>query len=173
MQRSLTVHLDSTTKTLYITGNGDISWKDTVVFSEVTEHIVIEGDGVYCTNASNLFANFTQLVDIEGFIDTKDCKDMSYFYSGCAKLIKPITNLDTRSAEEFDFFHNDNHSLTSVKFNSTHNGFKFLKMFYHCDLLTNIEGISIPSTYDFNTVSDNSIVIGLLSGNFKESIING
>lgn len=163
MTRSLTIFFNSDTKTLYISGNGEITWKDTVVFSEVTEHIVIEGNGVFCTNASNLFANFEYLVNIEGTIDTSKCKDMSYFYSHCHRLIKPIADLDTSSAEEFDFFHNDNESLRSAVFNSTLNGVKFAKMFNNCTSLASIEGLSIPDGVDLVSVSNVEFVIFLLS----------
>lgn len=173
MDKTLTVYFDSTNKTLYITGNGEINWKKTVMFSEVAERVVIEGNGVYCTNASNLFANFHHVLEFEGTIDTSKCTDFSFFYSGCDKLIKPITNLDTSAGEEFDFFHNDNHALSTASFNTTHCGSKFLKMFYHCESLTTINGLSVPSTYDIETISDNPFVVALLSRTFKENVVNG
>lgn len=163
MEYKVVVEFNKDTDTLHISGNGDISWNDTVEFADETKHVVIEGRDIYCSNASNLFANFQSLIDIEGTVNTSTCRDFSYFYSNCENLISPIKELDTSLGEEFDYFHNGNYSLERATFNSTSNGFKFWNMFSGCDSLCYVEGVTIPANTDITTMFSNSIIIERLS----------
>lgn len=159
MDTNISTRFNQTNKTLYISGHGDLFWRDTIQFGEEAEHVIIEGADIYVTNASNLFANFQLLIDITGELDSSKCKDFSYFYSCCEKLVSPIKDLDTSWGEEFDYFHNENYSLKSVVFNSTLKGFKFSKMFSDCNSLQSIEGVTIPSNVEISSLFTNSSVL--------------
>lgn len=144
---------DEETKTLYISGEGNIYWRDTIPYHEDTEHVVIEGNDIFSKNASNLFTRFSKLVDIKGHIDTSMCDDFSYMYAECFSLKEPIKGLDTRNGEQFDFFHSDNNVIERVEFNSTRKGFKFRDMFHGCFELKEIVGVVVNKESDINEVS--------------------
>lgn len=162
---SVTIKFESAKATLFISGNGEICWKDLVSYSDNTRFIVIVGDGIKCRNASNLFARFENLMGIEGFIDTSECTDFSYMYARCTSLVRPIIGLNTDNGTEFDFMHLDNHALECVTVTSTIRGQKFKYMFYGCEKLSKIVGVVVPIKFDLSSVSDIRKVRSLLENN--------
>lgn len=151
---AIVTDFDKESGTLTISGAGDISWRDTVLFSKGTKHIVIEGNDIVCTNASNLFARFNDLVDIQGCIDTSICSDFSFMYAEDFKLRKPIKGLDTSKGIEFDFMHSDNKELPMAEFNSTECGLDFGDMFFGCSAILDIRNVTVRSQDDINTISN-------------------
>lgn len=159
---AIKVIYDEDKRVLTISGRGNLSWMNTVDYRENTEKVVIEGNEIYSTNLSNLFANFKKLITIEGIIDTSNCKDMSYLYAECFNLEQPIKDLDTSNTEEFDYMHSDNRSLKAVTFNDTSKGRQFKHMFHGCDSLEHIEGLYVPDSESIEEMSDLDLVICLI-----------
>lgn len=140
----LSIEFDTKRYTLCISGEGNLCRSDIEEYSRLTKYIMIIGERVKCTNASNLFNGFCKLIGIDGYIDTSLCTKFDSMYEGCESLVQPVVGLDVSNGRDFRNMHANNKSLREIHYN-LRRGVFFKNMLYGCSILTNVDGVVIPS----------------------------